>query len=137
MVFERYQPSLHCCVYKYLDKDIIMMKTFFFLPLLGFFLTSQSQNTFPATGNVGIGTLSPGVSALYIQGSNMDGGATNSPLINVINTRTFTPAGSGANFAWIDLTSGNGAVSSQFVCSYGVTASAPYNSGSGLYIAKS
>src|ERR1700676_2151588 len=105
--------------------------------LFVFIMKTYAQNTFPATGNVGIGTLSPGVSALYIQGSNTDGGATNAPLINVINTSTFNPSGSGANFAWIDLTSGNGAVSSQFVCSYGVTASAPYNSGSGLYIAKS
>ena len=42
--------------------------------------------------------------------SNADGGATNAPRISVINTSTFNPAGSGANYAWMDLMSGNLAV---------------------------
>lgn len=41
-----------------------MRQLFFVLLLLGAILTAQAQNTFPATGNVGIGTNTPATNAL-------------------------------------------------------------------------
>ena len=112
-------------------------KTVFILTLaiLVLIQNTKAQNTFPSSGSAGIGTTSPGTTSLKIQLSNADGGATNAPRISVINTSTFNPAGSGANYAWMDLMSGNLAVQGQFVCSYGNPGYAPFNSGSGLYIA--
>jgi hypothetical protein len=97
-------------------------------------LKTVSQNTFPASGNAGIGTTTPGVYALAIQGNNNDGGATNAPGINVVNTSTVLPAGSGYNISWASFSAGNGGILGQFLSNYGVGATAPFNSGTGLYI---
>ena len=112
------------------------MKKIILTPVSGasFFLPAVPKIHFPATGNVGIGTTAPGVFALNIQGSNTDGGATNAPGINVSNTSTFLPAGSGYNLSWISFNSGNGNVVGQFLSNYGVGATAPFSAGSGLII---
>jgi len=106
-----------------------------FLLFIVFFLSGHTQNTFPATGNVGIGTLTPGIFALNILGSNTDGGLTNSPAISISNSSTFLPAGNGYNVSWLNVNAGNNAVQAQLVTNYGVGTAAPFTGGSGFYIA--
>jgi hypothetical protein len=91
-------------------------------------------NTFPTSGNAGIGTTSPGAFALAIARNNNDGGATDAPAVSLKNTNTTSPSGSGYNIAWANFIAGNGAVISQFGANYGTGAGAPWNGGSGFYI---
>src|SRR5688500_7990714 len=103
-------------------------------PVVLFFQGVAQTNTFPSSGNAGIGTTSPGTSALAIERSNNDGGSTDAPSISIKNASTTNPSGSGYNIAWADFIAGNGSVVTQFGANYGVGGGAPWSGGSGLYI---
>jgi len=117
------------------------MKLYFY-PVAAIFaalICTQSfaqTNSFPPDGNVsiGAGTPTPGTYSINIVRNNADGGTTNGPSIFLKNSNPNDPSGSGYNIAWQNMWAGNGQVMGQIAVNYGTGGSAPWNTGSGLYI---
>lgn len=87
-----------------------------------------------STNNISIGTGTPNIFGLSIVRSNTDGGSTNAPALELRNSYADDPSGGGTNGSWINLASGNGAVTGQIFSNYGTGQYAPYSLGSGLYL---
>lgn len=104
-------------------------------------ITDGATNTLRMYGdihvnnNIAIGAAPAGFSALQISRSNTDGGSSNFPAINLVNTSTTLPTGADYNFSTYTARAGDGLVALQFIANYGPGATAPFDAGSGGIIA--
>lgn len=98
-------------------------------------LDGTSGITFDAAkGTMGIGAT-PTFNALTIGFSDLTGGSTSFPGVNISNTAATIANGSSTyNFAPFTTAAGNATVTGQFFANYGPGATAPFSTGTGLFV---